>query len=150
MIRKKRVLIRDNKGIFLKMFKRKFKNDFEFSEDSFLLKNENKSNHYDYSVFVIYEYSELVEFFKLESIKANFMVCLFSKHLYNSMSLIGEIKGLFLIDASKTKIEVLQDLKFSFKKSSSLIPKLPDKKFVISNMIEKQLEILQRALYFMM
>ncbi|PUU71507.1 hypothetical protein DBB36_03415 [Flavobacterium sp. WLB] len=66
------------------------------------------------------------------------------------MSLIGEIKGLFLIDASKTKIEVLQDLKFNFKKSSSHIPKLPDKKFVISNMIEKQLEILQRALYFMM
>lgn len=150
MIRKKRVLVRDNKGIFLKMFKRKFKNDFEFSEDSFLLKNENKSNNFDYSVFVIYEYSELVDFFELESIKANFMVCLFSKHLYNSMSLIGEIKGLFLIDASKTKIEVFQDLKLCFKKSSSLIPKLPDKRFVISSMVEKQLEILQRALYFMM
>ncbi|MBZ4033614.1 hypothetical protein K6T82_02480 [Flavobacterium sp. 17A] len=131
------------------MFKRKFKDEFEFSEDSFLLKNEKKSNSYDHSVFVVYEYSELLDFFELEGINNNFMVCLFSKHLYNSLSMIEEIKDLILIDASKSKTEIFQDLRTYFK-SSSLIPKLSKKTFGKSQMKQKQLEVLQRALFFMM
>lgn len=150
MIKKEKVLVRDNKGIFLKMFKRKFKGEFEFSEDSFLLTNENNSNSFDHSVFVVYEYSELLDFFELEGINSNFMVCLFSKHLYNSLSRIEEIKDLILIDASKTKTEIFEDLKSCFKNSSSLIPKLSKKSFSKSKMPKKQLEVLQRALYFMM
>lgn len=150
MIKKEKVLVRDNKGIFLKMFKRKFKADFEFSEDSFLLKNENKSISYDHSVFVVYEYSELLDFFQLEGINTNFMVCLFSKHLYNSLARIEEIKDLILIDASKSKNEIFEDLRMCFEKSSNLIPKIPQKRFVKSKMPKKQLEVLQRALYFMM
>ncbi|RXM45664.1 hypothetical protein BOW55_15785 [Flavobacterium sp. YO12] len=65
MIRKERVLVRDNKKVFLKMFKRKFKDEFEFSEDSFLLKNEEESKDFDRSIFVIYEKSELIDFFKI-------------------------------------------------------------------------------------
>ncbi|BDU27192.1 MULTISPECIES: hypothetical protein [unclassified Flavobacterium] len=150
MIKKEKVLVRDNKGIFLKMFKRKFKSEFDFSEDSFLLKNENKSGGFDHSVFVVYEYSELVDFFELDGINTNSMVCLFSKHLYNSLSRIEEIKDLILIDASKSKTEIFEDLKVCFKKSSSLLPKLSQNKFVKSKMPKKQLEVLQRALYFMM
>jgi hypothetical protein len=150
MIRKKRVLVRDNKGIFLKMFKRKFKNEFEFSEDSFLLKKDNQASNYDHSVFVVYEYSELLDFFELESINTNFMVCLFSKHLFTSLSLIEEIKDLMLIDASKNKAEIFEDLKSYFKKPSSIFPKLSEKKFLKSKMPKKQLEILQRALFYMM
>ncbi|CAM3419172.1 hypothetical protein FLCH110379_02100 [Flavobacterium chungbukense] len=149
MVNKERVLVRDNKGIFLKMFKRKFKDEFEFSEDSFLLENEKKSNSYDHSVFVVYEYSELLDFFELEGINNNFMVCLFSKHLYNSLSMIEEIKDLILIDASKSKTEIFQDLRTYFK-SSSLIPKISNKTFGKSQMQQKQLEVLQRALFFMM
>jgi hypothetical protein len=151
MINKKRILVRDNKGIFLKMFKRKFKNEFEFCEDSFLLKKENQSVSFDHSVFVVYEYSELLDFFDLESIGTNFMVCLFSKNLYNSLSVIEEIKGLILIDASKNKAEIFEDLKLYFKKAaSSAVPKIPENKFLKAKMPKKQLEILQRALYFMM
>jgi hypothetical protein len=149
MIKKNRILVRDNKGVFLKMFKRKFKAEYEFSEDSFLLKNENKSKKFEHSVFVIYEYTELVDFFEVNCKSANVMVCLFSKHLYNSLCLIEGLKGLILIDASKTKTEIFEDLKMYFK-SSALISKLSDRKFVKANMPEKQLEILQRALFFMM
>nr|WP_294784655.1 hypothetical protein [uncultured Flavobacterium sp.] len=150
MIKKEKVLVRDNKGIFLKMFKRKFKNEFEFSEESFLLQNEKTSKGFDHSVFVVYEYSELLDFFELDAINTNFMVCLFSKHLYNSLSRIEEIKDLILIDASKTKTEIFEDLKLCFSNSSGIIPKLSNKNFSKSKMPKKQLEVLQRALYFMM
>jgi len=150
MIEKTRVLVRDNKGIFLKMFKRKFKNEFEFFEDSFLLKKENLSIGFDHSVFVVYEYSELLEFFELDSIGTSFMVCLFSKNLYNSLSGIEEIRGLILIDASKNKAEIFEDLKLYFSKNSSAIPKISEKKFLKSKMPKKQLEVLQRALFYMM
>lgn len=146
---KKRILVRDNKGIFLKMFKRKFKDEFEFSEDSFLLKNKAKTANFDYSVFVVYDYAELVDLFELESINTNFMVCLFSKHLYNSLSLIEEIKDLILIDASKNKAELFEDLKLYFKKSSSLLPKLSGKKVVKTQMPKMQLDILQKALFYL-
>ncbi|WP_431242053.1 hypothetical protein ACQ9BO_19205 [Flavobacterium sp. P21] len=63
---REKVLVRDNKGIFLKMFKRKFKEEFDFSEESFLLKNENDLKMYDRSIFVVYEKNELLEFLKLE------------------------------------------------------------------------------------
>ncbi|WP_343694784.1 hypothetical protein [Flavobacterium sp.] len=129
------------------MFKRKFKNEFEFSADSFLLKNENMSGSYDCSVFVVYEYSEIVDFFKLDNLKSNSIICLFSKHLYSSLSLMEGIKDLILIDASKTKTEVFADLKNYFKKSSNLLPKLGEKKFVKSKRLEKQLEILQKTLF---
>ncbi|WP_139260504.1 hypothetical protein [Flavobacterium defluvii] len=132
------------------MFKRKFKNEFEFSDASFLLKNEKKSNDFDHSVFVIYEYSELIDFFKSEYKSPHCMIFLFSKYLYSSLSLIEEIKGLMLIDATKTKTEIFQDLKMFFKKPSNLIPKLSDKKLVKLKMSEKQLEALQRALFFRM
>jgi len=150
MIKKEKVLVRDNKGIFLKMFKRKFKSEFEFSEDSFLLKNENKATSFDHSVFVVYEYSELLDFFELEGIHSNFIVCLFSKHLYNGLSMIEEIKDVLLIDASKTKTEIFEDLKLYFKKPSRILPKLSKEKFDKSQTNEKQLEVLQRALFFMM
>jgi hypothetical protein len=150
MIKKVKVLVRDNQGFFLKMFKRKFKNEFEFSEDSFLLKKKNNSGKFDHSVFVVYDYSELLDFFELESINTNFVVCLFSKHLYNSLSLIEEIKDLILIDATKNKAEIFEDFKLCFKKSSNLIPKLSEKKFLKSNMSKKQLEILQKAFFYMM
>lgn len=132
------------------MFKRKFKNEFEFSEDSFLLKGKNKLNDFDRSVFVVYEYSELLDFFELDQKGKNVMICIFNKHLYTSLCLIEEIKGLIVIDASKNKTEIFEDLKLYFKKSSNLIPKLPDIKFVKANMPAKQLEKLQRALFFMM
>lgn len=150
MVKKERVLVRDNKGVFLKMFKRKFKDEFEFSEDSFLLKNENKATNFDHSVFVVYEYSELLDFFELGGLHSNFIVCLFSKHLYNGLSMIEEIKDLLLIDASKNKTEIFEDLKMYLRKPAALIPKLSKKKFGKSKMHEKELEVLQRALFFMM
>ena len=105
MIKKEKVLVRDNKGVFLKMFKRKFKNEFEFSEDSFLLENESKPNNFDRSIFVVYDKAELLEFLKLEKKGTNVMVCLFNKQLHNSFSFFKDIKNLFLIDGSKTRTE---------------------------------------------
>lgn len=148
MIKKKRILVRDNKGVFLKMFKRKFKDEFEFYPDSSLLKKDEQDN-FDCSVFVVYEYSELVDFFKLQSLSANFMLCLFSKQLYDSLSLIEEIKDLILIDASKNKTEIFEDLKVYFKQSSNIIPKLTGTKNINSKMLKIQLDILQKALFYL-
>nr|WP_199003137.1 hypothetical protein [Flavobacterium sp. ASV13] len=150
MIKKERVLVRDNKGIFLKMFKRKFKNEFDFSEDSFLLENENNKKDFDRSIFVVYDNSELLNFFELDHKGTNVMVCLFNKNLHNSFSFIEGIKDLILIDASKTRTEVFEDLKEYFKNSSNLIPKLPQMKFEKGNMPKAQFDNFQKALYFMM
>jgi len=151
MIKKERVLVRDNKGIFLKMFKRKFKNEFEFSEDSFLLDNSDNESDFDRSIYVIYENSELLNFFKLDHKGTNVMICLFNKNLHKSLSFINEdIKDLIMIDASKTRTEVFEDLKMYFKTSSNLIPKLPQIKFGRLNSKAKQSDNFQKALYFMM
>ncbi|MBK0368787.1 hypothetical protein [Flavobacterium agrisoli] len=150
MIKKETVLVRDNKGIFLKMFKRKFKNDFEFSEDSLVLKNQCKPADFDYAVFVVYDYTELVAFFELEVIHTNFVLCLFSKHLYTSLRMIIGIKELMLIDASKTKNEICDDLKEYFSSAPNFVPKLPRKKFLKFKLSKSQLEMLHKAFYYMM
>ena len=150
MIKKEKVLVRDNKGVFLKMFKRKFKNEFEFSEDSFLLENESKPNNFDRSIFVVYDKAELLEFLKLEKKGTNVMVCLFNKQLHNSFSFFKDIKNLFLIDGSKTRTEIFKDLAVYFNSKSDFVPKIPDMKLSGLNSSQMKFDNLQKALFFMM
>ncbi|SHH75701.1 hypothetical protein [Flavobacterium defluvii] len=144
------VLVRDNKKFFLKMFKRKFKDEFEFSEDSFLLKNESKSTDFDRSIYVIYDKNELIEFLKLDKKGKNVMVCFFNQQLHNSLIYFDEIKNLKLIDASKSRTELLNDLNSYFKNTSDFITKIPDTKFSTSGVYQNQFENFQKALFFMM
>ncbi|WP_291148581.1 hypothetical protein [Flavobacterium sp. UBA7680] len=141
--------IEDNQGVFLKMFKRKFKEEFEFSEDSFLLENGSKPKDFERSIFVVYDKSELIDFLKLEKKGTNVMVCFFNKHLHNSLLYFNEIKNLKLVDASKSRNELLKELKSYFKDTSDFISKIPEIKFSNSTVNQTQLDSLQKALFFM-
>lgn len=148
---KERVLVRDNKGVFLKMFKRKFKDQFDFSEDSFLIKGENESKTYDRSIFVVYDKFELIEFLKLEKKGTNVLVCLFNKQLYGSLAFLEDLNNLVFLDGSKTRAEIIKDLKSHFK----MIPSLAtlqgaEMKLQTSNMMQTQFHNFYKALFFLM
>ena len=147
---KERVLVCDNKGIFLKMFKRRFKNEFDFFENSFLSKNENEAAKFDRSIYVVYDKSELVEFLQLEKKGTNVLVCLFNKQLYDSLSFLQEVKSLILLDSSKTRIEIIKELKSHFKNKSDLVPETSEMKFAASNILSIKFNNFYKALFFLM
>ncbi|ABQ07245.1 hypothetical protein [Flavobacterium johnsoniae] len=140
----------DNKGVFLKMSKRKFKSDFEFSEDSFLLDNDNESSDFDRSIFVVYDKAELLDFLRLERKGTNVMLFLFDKQLFSSLSFFKEIENLVLIDGSKSRTEIFKDLALYFKSKSEFIPKISGIKFLKPYADQVQSDTLQKALFFMM
>lgn len=140
----------DNKGVFLKMFKRKFKSDFEFSEDSFLLDNDNEYSDFDRSIFVVYDKAELLDFLRLERKGTNVMLFLFDKQLFSSLSFFKEIENLVLIDGSKSRTEIFKDLALYFKSKSKFIPKISGIKFLKSYADQLQSDTLQKALFFIM
>lgn len=131
------------------MFRRKFKGDFEFYENSFLLKNDIESCDFDRSVFVIYDKSELIEFLKLKKKGTNVMICFFNKQLLNSLIFLDEIKNVKLIDASRSRTEITADLKLYFNNTSDYIAKIPEIKFSRRNIYKAQFDDFQKALFFM-
>ncbi|OCB75889.1 hypothetical protein B0A79_02705 [Flavobacterium piscis] len=147
---KERVLVCDNKGIFLKMFKRRFKNEFDFFENSLLSENENEAAKFDRSIYVVYDKSELVEFLQLEKKGTNVLVCLFNKQLYDSLSFLQEVKSLILLDSSKTRIEIIKELKSHFKNKSDLVPETSEMKFAASNILSIKFNNFYKALFFLM
>ena len=147
---KERVLVCDNKGIFLKMFKRRFKNEFDFFENSLLSENANEAAKFDRSIYVVYDKSELVEFLQLEKKGTNVLVCLFNKQLYDSLSFLQEVKSLILLDSSKTRIEIIKELKSHFKNKSDLVPETSEMKFTASNILSIKFNNFYKALFFLM
>jgi len=147
---KERVLVCDNKGIFLKMFKRRFKNEFDFFENSLLSENENEAAKFDRSIYVVYDKSELVEFLQLEKKGTNVLVCLFNKQLYDSLSFLQEVKSLILLDSSKTRIEIIKELKSHFKNKSDLVPETSEMKLAASNIMSIKFNNFYKALFFLM
>lgn len=132
------------------MFKRKFKSDFEFSEDSFLLDNDNEYSDFDRSIFVVYDKAELLDFLRLERKGTNVMLFLFDKQLFSSLSFFKEIENLVLIDGSKSRTEIFKDLALYFKSKSEFIPKISGIKFLKSYADQLQSDTLQKALFFIM
>lgn len=147
---KDRVLVRDDKGIFLKMFKRNFREEFDFFENSFLYQNENESTEFDRSIFVVYDKVELIEFLKLEKKGTNVLVCLFNKHLYDSLSFLEEVKSLILLDDSKTRVELIKELKMHFGNKSDCVLQPSESKFSNVNIIQTQFNNFYKALFFLM
>lgn len=145
-----RVLVRDSKGVFLKMFRRKFKNDFAFSEKPFSNENENEKEmkNFDRVVYVIYDKQEALDFLKLENIEANFLVCLFNKHLYKSLSFLEWINNLILLDESKTRCEIFKEVNLFFtKKMDSQKANISRK---TSNTLQGRFNDYYKAMYFLM
>jgi hypothetical protein len=147
---REKVLVRDNRGIFLKMFKRKFKDEFDFSGNSFLIENENDYKDFDRSIFVVYDKSEMIDYLKLEKKGTNVLVCLFNKQLYSSLSFLQEINNLILLDESKTKPEIVKDLKAHFKRTSEAPASAAKSLFSGSAIFQTQFNNLYNALFFLL
>lgn len=149
-MQKERILVRDNKGVFLKMFKRRFKNEFDFFENSFLYKNENESAEFDRSIFVVYEKSELVNFLQLDKKGTNDLVCLFDKQLYDSLSFLEDVKSLILLDSSKTRFEIIKELKQYFTGKPDAVTEKSEMNFQASTILSAKFDNFYKALFFLM
>ncbi|MBJ2126148.1 MULTISPECIES: hypothetical protein [Flavobacterium] len=114
-MKKEKILVRDNKGIFLKMFKRKLKTDFDFFEKSFFDNSEDKIKEYDRIIYVVYDRNELLGFLQ-ENRNRNVLVCLFDKQFYASLSFLEIMNNLVLFDEYKTRREIFKEIKAFFKK----------------------------------
>lgn len=122
-MKKEQILVRDNKGFFLKMFKRKFKAEFDFLENSFLHKDQDNYNETDHFIYVVYDKFELIEFFKLDKKEINILVCIFNKQLYDSLTILAEINNFFFLDGSKNRREIIKELQIYFQRPASFKPK---------------------------
>lgn len=110
---KKNILVCDNKKVFIKMFKRKFKNEFEFTDNAVLDENENGIANFDKLIFVVYNKFELIDFLKLYKKSTNVVVCIFNKNLYTGLIFLEDFNNLVLLDGSKTRKEIINDLRSS-------------------------------------
>ncbi|MBF4466444.1 hypothetical protein [Flavobacterium sp. LC2016-12] len=132
------------------MFKRKFKNEFDFSENSFLIENENDFKNFDRSIFVVYDKSEMIDYLKLEKKGANVLVCLFNRQLYGSLAFLQEINNLILLDESKTKPEIVKDLKAHFNNTPKSDEQISKSLFGSSAIFQTQFHNLYSALFFLL
>ena len=142
---KKKVLVFDSKGVFLKMFKRRFKDQFEFIEDSFLHETVKES---DRIVYVIYNHNELLQFLSQDKKEANTLVCLFNVQFYRSLSFLEVTDNVMLFDETKTRTEILKELKEFF--NSKLDFKMDKKKFISSKISQRKFQEYYKAIYFLM
>ena len=126
-MKKEKVLIQDNKGRFLKMFKKELVDEFQFTETSTNINHQTESLAFDRFVYVTYDKAELIDFLKLNKRGANVLVCLFDKQLQTNVSFMEEIHDLVLLDGYKTKKESVKDLKLHLKNT------LPLKKQITAN-----------------
>lgn len=149
-MKKERILVRDNKGIFLKMFKRNFRSEFDFFENSFLTENENESAKFDRSIFVIYDKFELMQFLRLEEKGPNVLLCLFNKQLYDSLIFLDEIKNFALLEGSKNRSELIAELKRYFNTKYDSGSQMSSLNFPNPNTISSQFNNFYKSLFFMM
>ncbi len=113
------VLVRDDKGLFLKMFKNNFKDEFKFTQDSFLSSNKSRVQGLNSSIFVVYSHHELIEFLKLEKKGTTALVCLFDEMLYSNLPVLEEINKLVVLGGYQTKRVIVNELKSYFKNTDS-------------------------------
>ena len=132
------------------MFKRKFKDEFDFSGNTFLIENENDYKNFDRSIFVVYDKSEMIEYLKLEKKGSNVLVCVFNKQLYSSLTFLQEINNLILLDESKTKPEIVKDLKAHFKKTPEPAEQASTPLFGSPVIFQTQFHNLYNALFFLL
>lgn len=143
---KEKVLVFDSKGTFLKMFKRRFKEELDFMEDSVF--NQKVTKESDHVVFVIHNHNELLNFLSQEKRAPNVLVCLFNVQFYRSLSFLGGINNLILFDESKTRAEIFKELKafFSVKLDSEAVKRT----FIPTNVSQKKLQEYYKAMYYLL
>lgn len=63
-MKKEKVLIQDNKGMFLKMFKKELVDEFQFTETSTKINHQTQLQAFNRFVYVTYDKAELIDFLK--------------------------------------------------------------------------------------
>ena len=116
---KKRALIYGNQKCFSKYLKCRFQQDMEFDvcKDFKCLKEQLKV--YSVIVFVIYTEEDLLDFFKIYGKGIPLVVCAFNKRILEI--LIG-LKNIVLLDTTKIRSEILNQLNFYFNEAILNIP----------------------------
>ncbi len=142
---KEKVLVFDSKGSFLKMFKRRFKEEFDFIEDAVFSEAVKESHRI---VYVIYNHSELLSFLTQEKNRSNILVCLFNIQFYRSLPFLEVTNNLLLFDESKTRSEILKELKEFF--SNKVDFKMKKKTFMPSKISQRKFQEYYKAIYFLM
>ncbi|MCV2484564.1 hypothetical protein OD917_06485 [Flavobacterium sp. SH_e] len=145
-MQKKQVLVYDNNGVFLKMFKRRFKEEFDFFEESLSFENEKKE--FDHIVYAIHDRKELLSFLSQEKKEPNVLVCLFNVQFYRSISFLEVSNKFVLIDESKTRNEILKELNAFFRKKFD--NKTENKPFIPSKISKTKFQDYYKTMYFLM
>ncbi|TDW48013.1 hypothetical protein EV144_104299 [Flavobacterium sp. 270] len=148
-MKKERVLVCDSKSIFLQMFKRKFREQFDFSESSLLINCQKDAENFDHFVYVVYDKAELVDFLKLENKMTNTLVCLFDKQLFERLSFLEEANDLFLLDGSKTRNEIIKDLTLHFNRIPNTVSQKIKGKISDSNIFQTQFQNYCKTMFFL-
>lgn len=108
-MKKKKVLIIDNKKVFFKMFNKKFKSQNELSQNDFLW-HDNKDTDFDSLLLVIHNQTELIEFLELYKKGTNVLICVFKKEIFYNLFFLQEMNDFTLLDASAPRAEILKNL----------------------------------------
>jgi hypothetical protein len=145
-MQKEKVLVCDNSATFLKMFKRKLKEEFDFFEE--LLLNDKGRKEFDHVIYVINDRREFLSFLSQEKKESHALVCLFDIHLYRSISFLEESYNFILFDESKTRTEILKELKKFFR--SKLDFKSERESFKSSRVSQERFLEYYKAIYFLM
>lgn len=132
------------------MFKRKFKNEFDFLENSFLIENEDEFKDFDRSIFVVYDKAEMIDYLKLEKRGSNILVCLFNKQIFGSLAFLQEINNLILLDGTKTKPEIMKDLKAYLRTTPDSVEQDTKSIFTSASIFQTQFYNLHKALFFLL
>jgi len=110
-----KISVFDNKGFFLKMYKKKFKDQYDFDPDFYLPSGDNDFRTYCL-VVVLYNDADLIEFLKLRQKGLNVILFVhYNKELFYNLVYLEETIGLAVLDASGTKMEIFKNLKNYFK-----------------------------------
>ncbi|KLT69301.1 hypothetical protein AB674_13095 [Flavobacterium sp. ABG] len=137
---KRTVLVCDTNKVFVKMFKKKLRQEFEFVDHSLLTEDAIKDENFDGLIFVVYNKIELVNLLKVYKRETNVLVCVFNEQLFARTAFLEEFSGVVLLDGSKTGIDLMADLRYNFKKALNFKQRLIES-FLDSAVVENQLHI---------
>lgn len=129
------------------MFRRRFKDNFKFSEDSVF--KQKDTNEFDYFIYVIYDELELLDFLKQNNKDRKSLVCLFNRQYYKSLSFLNEISNLILFDESKTRNEIVKELQYHFDNKFNMNTEKDFSPLLNSNLTQTKFQDYYKAMLYL-
>jgi hypothetical protein len=111
---KKRALIYGNQKCFSKYLKYKFQQVLSFDVCKKFRSLNVELNVYSVIVFVIYTEEDLLDFLKVYGKGIPLVVCTFNKRI---LEILNEMEDVFLLDTSKIRSEILNQLNSYFQEA---------------------------------